>query len=239
VAVLFATPQPAKHIETPHYLGQLVGGLAHVALVMWPFWLLLGGAALVKLLYEEHERRRLARSGIADVDAMDGRTFEVFLSTLFQREGYDTKLTRYRGDYGADLVIERGGVRTAVQAKCWKKNVGIKAVQEAVAAGAMYDCSRALVVANREFTAQARALAQANGVELWGREVLVGKLLSVRAPSEALRAETADACIVCGSLVSAKVRDWCTDHPERFHGQIYCYHHQRGARGRASVHTSV
>jgi restriction system protein len=111
---------------------------------------------------------------------MDGRTFEVFLSTLFRHLGYSVEVTKYRGDYGADLVVKKGGRKTAVQAKRWKKRVGLKAVQEAVAAKAMYGCEGALVVANREFTQQARRLARANKVELWDREVLVAKLLAAR-----------------------------------------------------------
>jgi restriction system protein len=69
--------------------------------------------------------------------------------------------------------------RTAVQAKRWNKRVGVKAVQEAVAAKGYYNCGAALVVANREFTRQAKRLARANNVELWGRDALVGRMLGV------------------------------------------------------------
>jgi restriction system protein len=111
---------------------------------------------------------------------MNGRTFEVFVSTLFRRLGYDVEVTRYRGDYGADLVVKKDARKVAVQAKRWRKKVGLKAVQEAVAAKAMYRCNRALVVANLEFTQQARRLARANKVELWDREALVAKLLTAK-----------------------------------------------------------
>ena len=120
---------------------------------------------------------------------MDGHKFEEYLSTLFRRLGYSVEITSRHGDYGADLVVTRGKHRTAVQAKRWNKKVGVKAVQEAVASKGMYGCDFALVVANREFTQQAQKLARANKVELWGRAVLVGKLLAVRgreAPVEQL-----------------------------------------------------
>jgi restriction system protein len=74
-------------------------------------------------------------------------------------------------------VVERDGVRTIVQAKRWTKNVGVKAVQEAVAAKPMYRCEQAMVVTNRHFTAQAQELAHANLVTLWDRERLVNALL--------------------------------------------------------------
>ena len=86
------------------------------------------------------------------------------------RLGYSVEVTRYRGDYGADLVVRKGGQKTAVQAKRWKKRVGLKAVQEAVAAKAMYGCDHALVVANREFTQQARRLALSRRQRIAQRE---------------------------------------------------------------------
>jgi restriction system protein len=59
------------------------------------------------------------------------------------------------------------------------KNVGVGAVQEAVAAKAVYDCDDILVVTNRRFTEPARKLARANRVTLWPRDQLVAKLLAV------------------------------------------------------------
>lgn len=173
------TPKP------PDLLKPAAHGLIHSLIAFWPLWLLLGIIALGKLGWQLYSLRRLSRSGIAEIDTMDGRTFEVFLSTLFRRLGYSVDVTRYRGDYGADLVVKRNGHKTAVQAKRWKKSVGLKAVQEAVAAKAMYGCEDALVVANRDFTQQARRLARANKVELWDRDTLVAKLLAARGAAEA------------------------------------------------------
>jgi restriction system protein len=121
--------------------------------------------------------RRLTRSGITEIDSMDGLLFEKRMALLFRSLGYSVEQTRARGDYGADLVIEADGTRAVVQAKRWTKSVGVKAVQEAVAAKAMYRCSEALVVTNSHFTTQARTLARANEVELWDRERLVEALL--------------------------------------------------------------
>lgn len=86
--------------------------------------------------------------------------------------------TRARGDYGADLVLEKDGARAVVQAKRWSRNVGVKAVQEAVAAKPLYRCDYSMVVTNRYFTEQARRLAKANDVRLWNRDDLVGALLA-------------------------------------------------------------
>lgn len=58
--------------------------------------------------------------------------------------------------------------------------MGVKAIQEAVAAKGYYDCQEAMVVTNSVYTKQAMELARANGVKLWDRNDLVKALLSVK-----------------------------------------------------------
>jgi restriction system protein len=203
----------------------MVGTFLHFARASWWVWALLALAWIVKTALEIRRQRRLSRSGIDEIDRMDGRAFEEYLATLFRRLGYPARVTPYRGDYGADLIVERDGSRIAVQAKCWGRRVGIKAVQEAQAAKALYGCSEAMVVTNRAFTDQARRLAEANGVELWDRDVLVAKLLH---PS-ATTAPSDDCCATCGVQVSEKVLQYCRAHSARFGGNVYCFKHQRSA----------
>ena len=144
----------------------------------WWLWALIALIGSAKLAWRFYEWRRLTRSGIVEIDRMDGSTFETFLVSLFRRLGYAVEHTGRRGDYGADLVVAKEGRRIVVQAKRWTKNVGVKAVQEAVAAKAPYRCTDALVVTNRGFSTQARELARMNGVTLWDREKLVEQLLA-------------------------------------------------------------
>ena len=90
--------------------------------------------------FAHQKKKRLAASGIADIDTMDGKAFEEYLEVLFGKLGYKVERTRYVGDYGADLITQKDGVKTVIQAKRYGKAVGIKAVQEAVAAKGMYGC---------------------------------------------------------------------------------------------------
>jgi restriction system protein len=169
--MLLASPGHAKpavvHIDWQHLAGEL-----------WWLWLLVAVVAAAKLAYRLYQNRRLSRSGIYEVDAMDGKTFERYLATLFHGLGYHVEQTGHPGDFGADLVIRRDGQQIAVQAKRWTKNVGVKAVQEAVAAKAYYGADSAMVVTNRLFTPQARILGRANNVELWDRDRLVREMLA-------------------------------------------------------------
>jgi restriction system protein len=144
----------------------------------WWLWTLIALIGAAKLAWRFYKWRRLVRSGIADVDQMDGRTFEEFLVTLFRRLGYAVEHTGRRGDYGADLVIAKQGKRTVVQAKRSARSVGVKAVQEVATAKAPYRCTGALVVTNSRFSRQARTLASANNVVLWDRDALIDRLLA-------------------------------------------------------------
>ncbi len=148
--------------------------------VIWPYLLIWLAIKLLTLVPDILNRRRLAASGIENIDRMDGKTFEQCLATLFAQQGYHVIQTPYRGDWGADLVLLKDGVHTVVQAKRYQKSVGVRAVQEAVAAKAKYHCREAMVVTNSTFTRQAIELAQANWVILWDREKLINQLLMTR-----------------------------------------------------------
>lgn len=219
-------------------------GIVMAAPALWPFLALILLLVLGKFIYRWYEARRLAGSGILEIDQMDGKTFEKYLEVLFKKLGYSVERTRYIGDYGADLVTVKNGIKTIIQAKRHKGKVGIKAVQEAVAAKGYYECSAAMVVTNSIYTKQARELARANGVQLWDRDRLVDALLSVKSnieqdvamqisatldpgPTEPAPATINDICAICGNPVSEKVKQYCLDHADRFQGQIYCFQHQK------------
>jgi restriction system protein len=212
--------------------------LTGVFLKLWYVWLILGLVLIGRLIFYLLEKQRLAMSGIADIDSMDGKTFEKYLQVLFERLGYRVERTRYIGDYGADLVTSKDGIKTVIQAKRHKSQVGIKAIQEAVAAKGYYDCQAAMVVTNSYYTNQAKTLASKNGVELWDRKDLVRALLKIRddgvvKPIHTLQEDTKNEdsstrCATCGAPVSEKVRQYCLAHRQKFQGKIYCFEHQRG-----------
>jgi hypothetical protein len=61
-------------------------------------------------------QRRLARSGIKEIDKFGGKKFEEYLEVLFKRLGYSVERTKFVGDFGGDLVVRKDRVRTVVQA---------------------------------------------------------------------------------------------------------------------------
>jgi len=120
------------------------------------------------------ERERLRRAGMPTIDLMSGREFEQRLVVAFQQAGFQVRHVGGSRDFGTDLILDQGGVRTVVQAKRWAGSVGQAAVREAAAARAHYGAQRAMVVTNSLFTPSARALAASNKVELWDRGRLSG-----------------------------------------------------------------
>jgi restriction system protein len=231
----------------------------HALVVMWPIWVLFVVGGACKLAVSVWRTRRLRLAGIDEIDRMSGSEFERKLGVLFRSLGFRAEVVGAGGgDYGADLVISRRGKKTVIQAKCWKNNVGVAAVQEVVGARGFYDAHDALVVTNSRYTRQARTLAAKNSVRLWDRDDLIAHLLKARKlgvptwPDEVavtetadplvqkrseeatdLRVEASDFCARCGKSVSKKARDYCIARPETFGGLIYCYDDQRAVRGSA------
>ena len=109
-------------------------------------------------------------------DDLDGTGFEALIKRLYEGAGYTAQLTGRTGDQGGDLVVVRGDVKKVIQAKLRRKmTVGNDAVQQVVAAKAIYNCPEAVVITNSSFTPKAQELARVHGVEL-----VDGKLLRLR-----------------------------------------------------------
>lgn len=214
--------------------------------MLFPALVLLGLWGFIRWYLAQREKRELSESGIDQIDVMSGKTFEKYLEALFERLGFRVERTRYIGDYGADLVTRKDGVKTVIQAKRHKGKVGIKAVQEAVAAKGHYGCQGAMVVTNSYFTDQAKRLASSNDVALWDRRDLAKVMNSMPLTESFIETKPAtkpviieinvpnpgangSTCSICGKPVSEKVRNYCLSNEKRFNGKIYCFDHQRGA----------
>lgn len=230
--------------------------LFQLLLVFWPVWVVLGIGLAIRITFKLYQVYRLSRAGMADIGKMNGKEFEKYLAVLFKKLGYKVKRTSYRGDYGADLIIQKHNEKTIVQAKRYKKKVGIKAVQEAVASKDYYRCSKAMVVTNSQYTQQAINLAQANNVELWDRKKLVEMVLAVKRDGVAdvttsSSAATIDpvpiedgsasassdrtVCQICHKPISQNVKAYCLTHQDIFKGNVYCFDHQKTIRRHQGV----
>ncbi|WP_379135249.1 restriction endonuclease [Paenibacillus sp. sgz500958] len=186
----------------------LVGFLISKSLYGGIVGVILGVAIVISIMgYIGNKRaERLKKSGIADIDKMDGVQFEKYLGHLLRAQGYKAEVTKAAGDFGADLLIQKDGKKIVVQAKRYSKNVGIKAVQEAQASIAHYGAAEAWVISNSDYTTAAYDLANSNRVKLINREALIEMILamnqgSVPTPKAVIMESPADEviCPKCGS----------------------------------------
>lgn len=176
-AVLFAERNrwgpllAARAVDLP-LLGVVAGGLLLVAL---------GGA----WRRQRQQARSLALLQDADrLRHLNGVAFEHALQAVFQRQGYRVGLTPGSGDFGADLILHRGGQATVVQAKRYQDRVGVHAVQEVIAAREYYQAHAALVVTTATYTHAARELAARTGVTLWDGAHLAAAVQTVHQPQQ-------------------------------------------------------
>ncbi len=97
----------------------------------------------------------------------NGYDFENYVANLYKRLGYTIeKVTKKSGDQGADVIATKDNYKYVIQAKYYSSHVGNTAVQEIVAAIAMYKANKGIVITNNTFTQSAKELAKANNIEL-------------------------------------------------------------------------
>lgn len=145
-------------------IGYIIGGALLLAGVI---------CTLVAFLRRKKSAKRFNETvadELAEIDEMTGLEFEQYAAELFEELGYENvTVTGSSHDQGADIIMERDGVRFAVQCKVYSTRLGNTPVQEIVAAREFYGCHVGVVVTNSYFTDFAVDLAKANRVLLWDR----------------------------------------------------------------------
>lgn len=109
---------------------------------------------------------------LSQIDSLSGVEFENLLKTIFEKQGYEVELTKKSHDYGADLILRKNNKLSVVQAKCYDRTVGIKAVQEIISAQKHYHAENMFVATNRYFSKDAIILASEHDVKLIDRDVI-------------------------------------------------------------------
>lgn len=164
-------------------------------------------------------RERISRSGIKEIDVMDGIEFENYLKILYSKLGYKTSVTKASGDFGADVILEKDGKKIVVQAKRYSSNVNLQAVQEVTAARSHYGAQEAWVVTNQYYMSSAIHLARSNNVKLINRDDLIDLILQVNPEMQEVQTRnTGRACLKCGQpmiLIQGKERLFyrCSEFP--------------------------
>lgn len=130
---------------------------------------------VVKQRQKERDRKFLAvlqSLSATNFYQMTPREFEEFLGRLFEFDNYDVTVTPQSRDKGADLIVKKNGITTAIQSKLYSEKVGSKAVQEVTASLRHYDAHEGMVITNSEYTKPCEELAHVNKIKLMdGRDL--------------------------------------------------------------------
>jgi restriction system protein len=121
--------------------------------------------------------RRLRRQRVyADLAALSWVQFEQVIADAFRRHGYRVRETggRNQPDGGIDVVLQRDGETTIVQAKHWRTgSVGVALVRELYGVQHQMHAHHAMFVVLGRYTADAQAFAAETGVTLVDGEQLL------------------------------------------------------------------
>lgn len=130
--------------------------------------LLLGSGAFFWLLDRRDVMRTENHAALLAIDVarMHPLDFERHCADVLASIGWTCKTTRASGDFGADVLAEARGTRVVIQVKKWAQPVNLEAVQEVVAAIALYRAQQGVVVSVSGYRPSAVKLARANRVRL-------------------------------------------------------------------------
>lgn len=105
---------------------------------------------------------------------VDPAEFEDFIAFLFKQNGYDLVQTSYSADFGADIIVKKDHVKTAVQVKRYFElhKVGVSDINQVIGAQQYYQCDQAMMISTSSYTPAAKQLAVTAGVILWDWERL-------------------------------------------------------------------
>ena len=110
---------------------------------------------------------------------MEGHQFEYWCADLLKKFGFENvQVTPGSGDQGVDVLAEKGGVKYAVQCKCYSHDLGNTPIQEVEAGRIFYNCHVGVVITNRYFTRGAKELAQRTGTLLWDRDFIASSIIT-------------------------------------------------------------
>jgi|GEM_PF-3835588 len=101
--------------------------------------------------------------------------FEDFIGRIYKDLGFDVEQTSYSGDYGADLIVTKYNIKTAIQIKRYQMSnkVGVQDINQIIGAKNYYKCDEAAVITTSSYTKQGEKLAKETDIELLQWEDLI------------------------------------------------------------------
>jgi hypothetical protein len=159
----------------PH---NIIGGLLYLSFFIGLIYFIFKGIwrwyKNINFVISSSESTKVNFVAIEEIDRMDGRQFELFLSKLYDGLGYFSEVTTQEGDFGADVITVKDKTKTVIQAKCFGEgqSVGVEAINEVCGGAGYWNAQNKVVITNRYFTKSAILSAERNNVKLIDRDGL-------------------------------------------------------------------
>lgn len=110
---------------------------------------------------------------LIEIDNLEGVQFEEYIGHLLKKIGFtNVKVTKYSGDFGADVIAEKDNIKYAFQCKRFNSVIGPKPIGEVLRGMKKYNCEKGIVITNNYFTKQAIEEGKVCDIELWDRDKL-------------------------------------------------------------------
>ena len=100
---------------------------------------------------------------------MTPQEFEQFVAQYYSEKGYDIEITPYSGDYGVDVIAQKGEERIAIQAKMYgnsARKVNRETVMQLFGAMTYRKCNKAVIATDGTCMPDAIDVANQLGVEV-------------------------------------------------------------------------
>lgn len=122
---------------------------------------------------EKKLQEAMLHTNISQVNNLSPYEFEEWIARFLRIAGYNANATKKSGDYGVDVIAQKGDTKIAIQIKKSTKPVGIKAVQEVISGMDYYNCNEGWVVTTAPyFTNSAKKLAKTRNIKLYNKDDL-------------------------------------------------------------------
>lgn len=132
--------------------------------------------SMEKTHYQGYEDNQETRSSthedllnLSDFSNLTWEDMEHLVGRLFEKKGYEVKVTQKTGDSGIDVWAEKDGIKIGIQVKHWNANVGVVEATQTVGAGRGIAHKCILISTKSFFTPQALEYERehSHDIELW------------------------------------------------------------------------
>ena len=152
--------------------------LANVLPVLkWLFICIIAGIVIyvLYLLYRIKNPRTIR----VELDNLDSSTFETYCIKLFGLNDFaNVRSAKTNSDKGIDIIAEKFGQSYGIKCVLANKDAYVDAdnLRQAMAGSKYFCCDKVAIITNRDFTLNAKKLAQKENIILWNRQELINFL---------------------------------------------------------------